>query len=121
MFKKSKPTPTPAVPAARINAIASRIAPLDYCDAGARGRRPRRAPSFKQAIVRTSGGDQIPVVIRNISETGLRVEYFQSVPLGEQGERVLVVEPSLPLRAWAEVVWQGNGAGGLHIETEEKE
>jgi hypothetical protein len=121
MFKKSKPAPTPQVPAERINAIAARIPPIDYCDSSGRGRRPTRSPSFKQATVRTSGGDEVPVVIKNISSTGLRVEYFQARPLGEHGDRVLIVEPSLPLRAWAQVVWQGDGAGGLQIELSEKE
>jgi hypothetical protein len=118
MFRKNKPAPAPTVPAERINAIASRIPPIDYCDAGSRGRRPSRSATFKQAMVRTPGGDEVPVVIKNMSSSGLRVEYFQSCTLGD---RVLIVEPSLPLHAWAQVVWQAEGASGLQLERDDKE
>jgi hypothetical protein len=119
MFMKAKqPEAAPVVSAARVNAIAARIAPIDYCDDGDRTHRSPRSSTSKRAVARTADGEEVAVVIRNISSTGLRVEYSGSRALGD---RVLIVEPSLPLRAWAQVVWQGEGAGGLQIVEEPKD
>ena len=56
-------------------------------------------------------------MIRNLSYTGCRVEYFKQVsPSG----RVLLKEPSLPLELWANVVWHADGVCGLLFENGEQ-
>lgn len=67
---------------------------------------------FRHATIKMIDGENISVVIKNISATGLRVELPQERPLGNL---VLVTEHSDTLRSWAEVVWQDAGAGGLHF------
>ncbi|MDP3739488.1 MAG: hypothetical protein Q8R02_19020 [Hyphomonadaceae bacterium] len=67
---------------------------------------------YKPAYVMLSYGEKVPVVVKNMNSTGLRIEFFQNTTLGE---RVQIVEPSIPLRAWAEVVWERNGASGLRL------
>lgn len=119
MFKKARaPEPAPVIPAARVNAIAARIAPVDYCETAARSHRSPRSATSRRAIARTPAGEELAVVIRNVSATGLRVEHDHPRALGD---RLLIVEPSLSLHAWAEVVWQGEGAGGLRLLNEGKD
>jgi hypothetical protein len=74
------------------------------------GNRADRHPTFKQGTLTTRGGERIPVVVKNISSTGVRVEFFKDVQLGDH---VLLIEPTLQIRTWAEVIWQGRGAAGL--------
>ncbi len=112
MFRKNKP---PAIPARRVQAIAGQSAPTDYGDAATRDGRAARTTVFKQAMLMLPHGEKVPVVIKNMSSTGLRVEFFQNRPLGD---RVLVTEASVPLRFWADVVWESDGAGGLRLKKE---
>jgi len=112
MFKTRKPEVQPAVSADRVSAIAAKVAPKEYSKAGGRGRRATRETVYKQGRVTTLHGEKVPVVIKSLSETGCRVEYFRNAPL--QG-RVHVSEPSVPLSFWADVVWQGEGCSGLRV------
>jgi hypothetical protein len=58
-------------------------------------------------------GEQVPVVIKNISRTGCRIEFGENTqPAG----RIRLMEQSLALDAWANVVWRGDGACGLAFE-----
>ncbi len=114
MFGKSKP---PAkIKADRVRAIAEQSAPTDYGDISREGR-ASRTTVFKQAMLRLSHGEKVPVVIKNMSSTGLRVEFFQNRPLGD---RVLITEASIPLRFWADVVWEADGAGGLRLKKDDE-
>jgi hypothetical protein len=72
--------------------------------------RQTREPTFKQGTVTTRGGERIPVVVKNVSKTGARIEFFRDVTLGDH---VLITEPTLRLNIWAEVMWQSRGAAGL--------
>lgn len=111
MFRKSKQPAT--IPAKRVQAIAEMTTPTDYGDAATSEGRAARTTVFKQAMLLMPHGEKMPVVIKNMSSTGLRVEFFQNRPLGD---RVLVTEPSIPLRFWADVVWETDGAGGLQLK-----
>jgi hypothetical protein len=72
--------------------------------------RAAREQTFKQGTITTRGGERIPVVIKNVSKTGARIEFFRDVELGDH---VLITEPTLRLNIWAEVMWQSRGAAGL--------
>ena len=111
MFRKSKQPAT--IPARRVQAIAEMSAPTDYGDAVTSEGRAARTTVYKHAMLMLPHGGKLPVVIKNMSSTGLRVEFFQNTPLGD---RVLVTEPSVPLRFWADVVWEADGAGGLRLK-----
>jgi hypothetical protein len=112
MFRKNKPPA--AIPAGRVKAVVERSAPTDYGGASRDGR-AARTTVFKQAMLMLPHGEKVPVVIKNMSSTGLRVEFFQNRQLGD---RVLITEPSVPLRFWADVVWETDGAGGLRLKKE---
>jgi hypothetical protein len=73
-------------------------------------KRSSRQPTFKQATITTRGGERIPVVVKNVSDTGARVEYMREVTLGDH---VLISEPTLRIKTWAEVMWETRGAAGL--------
>ena len=72
--------------------------------------RSTREPTFKQGTITTRGGERIPVVVKNVSKSGARIEFFRDVQLGDH---VLITEPTLRLNIWAEVMWQSRGAAGL--------
>jgi hypothetical protein len=69
-----------------------------------------REQTFKQGTITTRGGERVPVVLKNVSKTGVRIEFFRDVILGDH---VLITEPTLRLNIWAEVMWQSRGAAGL--------
>lgn len=75
-------------------------------------KRAERKPTFKSATVTTLGGERIDVVMKNISDTGARVEFMRDVQLTD---RVVLSEPTLRIRTWAYVVWQTRGAAGLQF------
>lgn len=106
-------------PLDRILAIAAKPPPAEYVAYGGSGKRAKRSSVYKQGVLVLEHGEKLPVVIRNLSPSGCRVEYFQNRVL--EG-RILVTEPSLPLRAWGEVVWRGDGVAGLaFVETPDAE
>ncbi len=77
-----------------------------------RPERPQRETTFRQATVQLLGGERLDVVVKNLSETGARIEFFRKVILSEY---VVLNEPVLRLRTRARVVWQQDGAAGLHF------
>lgn len=111
MFQKKKLVESPAPELmARWKAIASRAAPLVYTDAGGREQRSSRHAVYRQAIATLEGGETLPVVIRNLSSAGCRIEFFRQTPLTH---RLTIDEHSLALCHEAEIVWQADGAAGL--------
>jgi len=54
-------------------------------------------------------------VVKNVSDTGARVDYFSRIQLPTH---VMLFEPTLRLRRKAIVVWQGDGSAGLHFVEE---
>jgi hypothetical protein len=91
-------------------AIMARVAPLTYMDEGSREHRASRQAVFRQATATLEGGETLPVVIRNLSASGCRIEFFRQTPLTQ---RLIIDEHSLLLHFETEVAWQGDGAAGL--------
>lgn len=112
MFRKSKPDSVAGPPLERVRSIAEKAPPQGYSEAGAGGGRAKRRSVFKQAIAILPHGERLPIAIKSLSETGLRVDYFQNRPLPG---RMIVTEASVPLRLEVELVWQGDQTAGLRI------
>lgn len=74
-----------------------------------KGRAPRD-PVFKHGVLILEDGRKFSVALKNLSETGAKVEFHNRMHLPE---RVMVAEPTLKLRRWARVVWQDDHAAGL--------
>ena len=112
-FFRGRRTPEPAAPHARIRAITEKQAPAAYVCVGRSNKRPPRRPVFKQALIRLQHGEQLPVIIRDLSAGGCRLEYSRHIrPSG----RVLLNEPSLPISLWADIAWRADGACGLRFD-----
>lgn len=75
-------------------------------------KRPARKPSFKAATLTLIGGERLDVIVKNVSETGARIEFLPEIRLTD---RVLLSEPTLRIRTWAYVAWQTRGAAGLEF------
>lgn len=75
-------------------------------------KRAERKPTFKAASLAFITGDRVEVVVKNVSDTGARVEFMRDMQLPD---RVLLSEPTLRLKTWAYVVWQTRGAAGLQF------
>jgi len=113
MFRKKKIEEGPAPELVeRWKAIAAKAAPLTYTDSGGREQRASRQAVYRQAIATLEGGETLPVVIRNLSSAGCRLEFFRQTPLTD---RLTIDEHSLALHYEAEIVWQGEGAAGLRF------
>jgi hypothetical protein len=114
MFKPKKPVEAGFSPKMvdRLKSIAARPAPLIYVDVGGKTQRASRQAVFRQAIATLDSGEILQVVIRNLSSTGCRIEFFSHTPL--RGT-ILIDEASLPLRFRGEVLWQAEGSAGLRI------
>lgn len=112
MFKKTtsgKPDPL----AERMRKIASDSAEdMTYSTVSPGEKRAERKPTFKAASLTFITGQKIDVVVKNVSDTGARVEFMTDVSLTD---RVLLSEPTLRLRTWAYVVWQTRGTAGLQF------
>lgn len=110
MFKKGKTEPYDPL-ANRMRKIADvSVEEHTYSSVHEQSGRATREPTFKQGTITTRGGERIPVVVKNVSKTGARIEFFRDVTLGDH---VLITEPTLRLNIWAEVMWQSRGAAGL--------
>jgi hypothetical protein len=96
----------------RLKAIADREAPSadTYESISTSHRRPSRTPAYKPAVLVIGGGEKLPVVIKNLSETGAKVAFFQNRELSGQ---VRLVEQSISLNAVAHIAWQRDGMLGL--------
>lgn len=74
--------------------------------------RADRRQLFRQGFVIFESGQKVRVAIKNVSETGARVEFFA---LNGLPDLVLLSEPTLNLRRRARVVWQRDGMAGLEF------
>ena len=110
MFKKGKNEPYDPL-ADRMRKIATvPVEEQTYSSVHEQAGRAVREQTFKQGTITTRGGERVPVVLKNVSKTGVRIEFFRDVILGDH---VLITEPTLRLNIWAEVMWQSRGAAGL--------
>jgi hypothetical protein len=115
MFKKPGNSKEGDPLANRLKAIASKpaLAESDYVASAPKvDNRAKRQATFKQATLMLSGGERVDVVVKNISATGAKVQFFKHVTLSQ---KVMMSEPTLRIRRWAEVVWQKDGEAGLHF------
>lgn len=99
----------------RIRAVSGQEAVDDreYVDTHIRqGNRSKREPTYKQATIQMRTGERMPVVVKNLSATGARIEYFKSVALSDV---VYLIEPSLNIATWCDVVWERDNAAGLQF------
>lgn len=95
----------------RLRAIADRPSPAS----GAAGpTRSHRTATFKQATLTLEHGERLPVVIKNLSMTGARVEFFQNRDL-EVHDYVRLAEQSTALNRGARVIWKRPGLLGLRF------
>lgn len=74
--------------------------------------RADRRQLFRQGFVIFESGQKVRVAIKNVSETGARVEFFAQ---NELPDLLVLSEPTLNLRRRARVVWQRNGVAGLEF------
>jgi hypothetical protein len=115
MFKKPGNSKERDPLANRLKAIASKpaLAESDYVASAPKvDDRATRQPAFKQATLTLAGGERLDVVVKNISASGAKVQFFRNVMLTQ---KVLISEPTLRLRSWALVVWQHDGEAGLYF------
>jgi len=113
MFKKPGSNKPPDDPLAnRMRKISGAPPPEEtsYSTIHQDNKRAARQATFKQATITTRGGERIAVVVKNVSDSGARIEYMREVSLGDH---VLLSEPTLRIKTWAEVVWETRGAAGL--------
>lgn len=114
MFKKPDKKPDPLADRLRKIAAQPALDDGDYKpDRGLqnRNRAPRQA-TFKQGTITMQGGERMDVVVKNLSDTGARIEYFRKVHLTEM---VVLTEPTMRIKTRARVMWQTDGAAGLQF------
>ncbi|MEY2758520.1 MAG: hypothetical protein RIR33_2298 [Pseudomonadota bacterium] len=111
MFKKTPDKPDPL--AQRMRNIASVPAEeVNYSSVAPGEKRAERKPTFKAASLAFITGERVDVVVKNVSDTGARVEFMRDI---QMPDRVLLSEPTLRLKTWAYVIWQTRGAAGLQF------
>jgi len=74
--------------------------------------RPDRRHLFRQGFVIFESGQKLRVAVKNLSNTGARIEFLAHSELPDE---VLLSEPTLNLRRRARVVWQRDGMAGLEF------
>lgn len=99
----------------RIKAISdpNAHAETEYVDTHIRNDgRAKREPTYKQATIQMRTGERVPVVVKNVSATGARIDYFKSVPLSDV---VYLIEPTLDIATWCDVIWERDNSAGLRF------
>jgi hypothetical protein len=76
--------------------------------------RALRQPVYRNGLVLLEWGEKLQVVIKNISATGARIDFFRNVSLPDQ---VILSESTLKLHTHSRVVWQTYGSAGLAFDT----
>lgn len=117
MFGKARPPSTPNRLSERVRKAVNRetTAPPAAYTWAAQIERAVRQAVFRQGALILADGEQLPVALKNISATGAKVEYFVRRDLPAT---VILVEPTLRIKARARVVWQREGVAGLAFVTE---
>lgn len=106
-----RPAPADAEPAASFTATTQRAAPSVAKSVRKQDRAPRQA-LFRTATLVTSGGGRQNVALKDVSETGARIEFHTR---GTLPELVVIIEPMIKLHKRARVVWQDEGVAGLEF------
>jgi hypothetical protein len=66
------------IPLDRITAVAARKPPAEYVEVSSQRKRASRHAVYKDAVAILPLGEKVPVVIRNTTTRGCRIEYFQN-------------------------------------------
>ena len=74
--------------------------------------RSERAAVFKQGTLILPHGERLPVVIKNLSKTGVRVEFIKRCELTDHAR---LIEPSMGYDRRVRVAWQKGGLAGLEF------
>ena len=72
--------------------------------------RTERSPSYRQGVIVIDDGQRVTVVIKNLSVTGARIEFFLKRELPPE---VTLIEVTMRIHRRARVAWQGEGVAGL--------
>lgn len=116
MFGRSDKDKQYSILAGRVRSVARPIAPSvrsTVTRGFGRQSRSERAPTFREGNLLLAGGTKERVVVRNISATGARVDFFSA---GALSSRVLLSARSLGIQRWARVVWSDAHSAGLEFE-----
>lgn len=78
----------------------------------AKKERALRQPMYRQGALLFESGQRMTVAIKDLSDTGARIEFLvrQALP-----PEVTLVEPTLRLRKRARVAWQTENIAGLEF------
>jgi hypothetical protein len=82
---------------------------------GAEHSRAQRHYIHKTAKVSLPSGGIVEVMVKDLSARGVSIESRGAI----LPDKVLIMEPSLGLNRWAEVVWQRAGHAGLKFVADE--
>jgi hypothetical protein len=74
--------------------------------------RAPRQPVFRNGALSYGDGHRLTVVIKDLSDDGARIEFFQHVDLPDEA---VLSEPTLRLKRVVRVVWRTGGAAGLRF------
>ncbi|KAF0184577.1 MAG: PilZ domain-containing protein [Hyphomonadaceae bacterium] len=74
--------------------------------------RAQREAHFRNGVLILGGGQRLSVIIKNLSETGARIDFFVKLELPEE---VVINEPTLKLVRRARIVWRTEGSAGLEF------
>ncbi|GAM99857.1 hypothetical protein U91I_03512 [alpha proteobacterium U9-1i] len=110
MFGKAKP-PRDQLGERMRRAVAQKIEPPPTSYPWSRQiERAVRLAVFRQGALILADGEKQPVVVKDISATGARIEYFVR---RELPDFITLVEPTLRIKSLARVIWQRDGIAGL--------
>lgn len=76
-------------------------------------RQSERKEAFKQGLFLSASGERVQIVLKNISDTGARVDFFSGTAIFGQGELIV---PSLGIKRSVRVVWKDQNSAGLRFE-----
>lgn len=117
MFGKNKPPLPPSPMADRMRRAVERPATPTpaFTPLSVRTPRSARQAVYRQGTLVLTDGERLPIAIKNLSESGARVEFFVR---RELPNFVVLVEATLRIKRRARIVWQRDGAAGLVFENE---
>ncbi|MBL8536160.1 MAG: PilZ domain-containing protein [Hyphomonadaceae bacterium] len=121
MFGKSKPPPKSAL-ADRMRRVTTHRPPAGADEwellppppphASKLHARSERAPAYRQGVIVIEDGQRVTVVIKNLSASGARIEFFLKRELPAV---ITLIEVTKRIHRRARVVWQGDGVAGIEF------
>ncbi|MCG8442116.1 MAG: hypothetical protein MI723_09940 [Caulobacterales bacterium] len=113
MFRTRQATGFKDGPAA--NRLAKFVRPDDYeRPESCQRARAARSATYREGSLIPAHGDEVEVVVKNVSASGARVDFRNRARLSG---RVLLSSPALGLRKWCRVAWCHHGMAGICFET----